>query len=57
MHIYFIFVLVCPKTLMMQIRLLIRSYLTPPDKDTGIDSLDLPQALKNYLKHSTTELL
>ncbi|XP_011609149.2 ankyrin repeat and SOCS box protein 12 [Takifugu rubripes] len=48
---------VCPKTLMAQTRLSIRRYLTLPDKEAGIDSLDLPPMLRKYLKHSTAELL
>lgn len=57
-HLYFFpSVLVCPKTLMTQARLLIRRCITLSDKEAGIDSLDLPQMLRNYLKHNTTELL
>ncbi|CAG08380.1 unnamed protein product [Tetraodon nigroviridis] len=48
---------VCPKTLMTQARLSIRRYIKLPDKEAGIDWLDLPQMLRNYLKHNTTELL
>ncbi|CAG08381.1 unnamed protein product [Tetraodon nigroviridis] len=47
----------CPKTLMTQARLSIRRYIKLPDKEAGIDWLDLPQMLRNYLKHNTTELL
>ncbi|KAM6953588.1 ankyrin repeat and SOCS box protein 12b [Aplochiton taeniatus] len=44
---------VCPKTLMSQTRLAIRQYLPMSDKDTCIDRLDIPQILRNYLKHVT----
>lgn len=56
-HLLFVSTLVCPKTLMTQTRLSIRRYLRLPDKEAGIDSLDLPQMLRKYLKHSTAELL
>ncbi|XP_036425104.1 ankyrin repeat and SOCS box protein 12b [Colossoma macropomum] len=42
---------VCPKTLMSQTRLAIWRYLTVANKVRSIDSLDIPQMLKNYLKH------
>lgn len=42
---------------MTQTRLSIRRHIMLPDKEAGIDSLDLPQMLRNYLKHNTTELL
>lgn len=48
---------VCPKTLMSQTRLTIRRYLPPANKDSTIDSLDVPLILKNYLKHDTLELI
>ncbi|KAL0973786.1 hypothetical protein UPYG_G00211150 [Umbra pygmaea] len=44
---------VCPKTLMSQTRLAIRSYLPMVNKMAAIDGLDIPQILKNYLKHIT----
>ncbi|XP_071400339.1 ankyrin repeat and SOCS box protein 12-like [Centroberyx affinis] len=47
---------VCPKTLMSQTRLAIRSYLPFANKEPAIGSLDIPQILRNYLKHATTEL-
>ncbi|KAM3867048.1 ankyrin repeat and SOCS box protein 12-like [Diretmus argenteus] len=47
---------VCPKTLMSQTRLAIRRYLPIANKDPAIDGLDIPQILKNYLKHATSEL-
>ncbi|TMS17279.1 ankyrin repeat and SOCS box protein 12a [Larimichthys crocea] len=48
---------VCPKTLMSQTRLAIRRYLTLANNDAAIDSLDIPLILRNYLKHSTSELM
>nr|XP_057918917.1 ankyrin repeat and SOCS box protein 12b [Doryrhamphus excisus]XP_057918918.1 ankyrin repeat and SOCS box protein 12b [Doryrhamphus excisus] len=42
---------VCPKTLMSQTRLAIRSHLFYADKEPAIDSLDIPLILRNYLKH------
>ncbi|XP_060782884.1 ankyrin repeat and SOCS box protein 12b [Neoarius graeffei] len=44
---------VFPKTLMSQIRLAIRKYLSTAHKLDLIDQLDIPQMLKNYLKHAT----
>ncbi|XP_010892626.1 ankyrin repeat and SOCS box protein 12 [Esox lucius] len=44
---------VCPKTLMSQTRLAIRRYLPVVNKMASIDSLDIPQILRNYLKHIT----
>lgn len=44
---------VCPKTLMSQTRLAIRRYLPMVNKMDAIDSLDIPQILRNYLKHIT----
>lgn len=57
-HIYLLVSpLVCPKTLMSQTRLAIRRYLTLANNDAAIDSLDIPLILRNYLKHSTSELM
>lgn len=55
LHIFFTVFLfaVCPKTLMSQIRLAIRKYLSAARKLDLIDELDIPQMLKNYLKHTT----
>ncbi|KAM6923486.1 ankyrin repeat and SOCS box protein 12a [Xenentodon cancila] len=47
---------VCPKSLMSQTRLAIRRCLPFANKDPGIDRLDVPQILKSYLKHDTSEL-
>ncbi|CAB1324962.1 unnamed protein product [Coregonus sp. 'balchen'] len=44
---------VCPNTLMSQTRLAIRSYLPMVNKMASIDRLDIPQILRNYLKHLT----
>ncbi|XP_026991028.1 ankyrin repeat and SOCS box protein 12b [Tachysurus fulvidraco] len=44
---------VFPKTLMSQVRLAIRKYLSTAQKLDMIDLLDLPQMLKNYLKYTT----
>ncbi|XP_048885047.1 ankyrin repeat and SOCS box protein 12-like [Brienomyrus brachyistius] len=44
---------VCPKTLMSQARLAIRSYLPMANKMCSIDCLDLAPVLRNYLKHTT----
>ncbi|KAF7707192.1 ankyrin repeat and SOCS box protein 12b [Silurus meridionalis] len=44
---------VFPKSLMSQIRLAIRKYLSTAHKLDSIDMLDIPQILKNYLKHTT----
>lgn len=38
---------------MSQIRLAIRKYLSTAHKLDLIDQLDIPQMLKNYLKHAT----
>ncbi|XP_051506550.1 ankyrin repeat and SOCS box protein 12b [Myxocyprinus asiaticus] len=43
---------VCPKTLMSQTRLSVRKFLPLENKISSIDSLDIPQILKNYLKHA-----
>ncbi|XP_021439019.2 ankyrin repeat and SOCS box protein 12 [Oncorhynchus mykiss] len=42
---------VYPNTLMSLTRLAIRSYLPVVNKMTSIDCLDIPQILRNYLKH------
>ncbi|XP_030620590.1 ankyrin repeat and SOCS box protein 12b [Chanos chanos] len=42
---------VCPKTLMSQTRLAIRKYVSMANRMRALDSLDIPQTLKNYLKH------
>ncbi|KAM4621211.1 ankyrin repeat and SOCS box protein 12a [Polymixia lowei] len=47
---------VCPKTLMSQTRLAIRRYLPFANKEPAINSLDIPQILRNYLKHAISEL-
>ncbi|XP_061581755.1 ankyrin repeat and SOCS box protein 12b [Cololabis saira] len=47
---------VCPKSLMSQARLTIRRCLPFADKDPGIERLDVPQILKHYLKHDTSDL-
>lgn len=52
----FFFFLVCPKTLMSQSRLVIRGHIPSTDKDPAIQNLDIPQILRNYLKHDTCEL-
>ncbi|KAK1804230.1 hypothetical protein P4O66_020263 [Electrophorus voltai] len=44
---------VCPKTLMSQTRLAIWKYLAMANKVCAIDCMDIPQVLKNYLKHIT----
>ncbi|XP_018592737.2 ankyrin repeat and SOCS box protein 12-like isoform X1 [Scleropages formosus] len=44
---------VCPKTLMCQTRLAIRSYLPVANKMHSIDLLNIPLTLRNYLKHIT----
>ncbi|XP_041704163.1 ankyrin repeat and SOCS box protein 12 [Coregonus clupeaformis] len=44
---------VCPNTLMSQTRLAIWSYLPMVNKMASIDRLDIPQILRNYLKHLT----
>ncbi|KAG5852138.1 ankyrin repeat and SOCS box protein 12-like [Anguilla rostrata] len=44
---------VCPKSLMSQTRLAIRSYLRTANKMRSIDLLDIPPVLRNYLKHVT----
>ncbi|XP_058505342.1 ankyrin repeat and SOCS box protein 12-like [Solea solea] len=48
---------VCPKTLMSQTRLVIRRHASFTDKEPAIDCLDIPQILRNYLKHETTEFM
>lgn len=42
---------VCPKTLMSQARISIRRILPMAKKMCSIESLDIPQILKNYLNH------
>lgn len=49
----FLLFAVFPKTLMSQIRLAIRKYLSTAHKLDLIDQLDIPQMLKHYLKHAT----
>ncbi|KAJ8416755.1 hypothetical protein AAFF_G00326330 [Aldrovandia affinis] len=44
---------VCPKSLMSQTRLAIRSYLRTANKMRCFDLLDIPPILRNYLKHIT----
>ncbi|XP_066570792.1 ankyrin repeat and SOCS box protein 12-like [Amia ocellicauda] len=44
---------VCPKTLMSQSRLAIRSFLQTANNTHSIDRLDIPPILRNYLKHTT----
>ncbi|XP_037118813.1 ankyrin repeat and SOCS box protein 12-like [Syngnathus acus] len=46
---------VCPKPLMSQTRLEIRRNLHFTNKEPGIDRLDIPPILRNYLKHNTSE--
>ncbi|KAM9377631.1 ankyrin repeat and SOCS box protein 12a isoform 1-T2 [Pholidichthys leucotaenia] len=48
---------VCPKTLMSQTRLAIRRLIPFANKEPVIDSLDIPQILRNYLKYRTSEPL
>ncbi|XP_041112053.1 ankyrin repeat and SOCS box protein 12-like [Polyodon spathula] len=43
----------CPKTLMSQCRLAIRSYLRMANKIHSTDRLDIPPILRNYLNHMT----
>ncbi|KAA0709132.1 Ankyrin repeat and SOCS box protein 12 [Triplophysa tibetana] len=49
----FVFVksLFCPKTLMSQARISIRRFLPMANKMCSIESLNIPQILKNYLNH------
>ncbi|XP_056626073.1 ankyrin repeat and SOCS box protein 12b [Triplophysa dalaica] len=42
---------VCPKTLMSQARISIRRFLPMANKMCSIESLNIPQILKNYLNH------
>ncbi|KAJ8338295.1 hypothetical protein SKAU_G00372610 [Synaphobranchus kaupii] len=44
---------VCPKSLMSQTRLAIRSYLRTANNMRSINLLDIPPVLRNYLKHVT----
>ncbi|XP_030595855.1 ankyrin repeat and SOCS box protein 12a [Archocentrus centrarchus] len=48
---------VYPKTLMSQARLAIRGYLPFTNKESVIDSLDVPLILRNFLKHETSEAI
>lgn len=42
---------------MSQTRLAIRRYLPLANKESAIDSLDIPLILRNYLNHDTSELI
>lgn len=42
---------------MSQTRLAIRRYLPLANKESAIDSLDVPLILRNYLNHDTSELI
>ncbi|XP_028272701.1 ankyrin repeat and SOCS box protein 12a [Parambassis ranga] len=48
---------VFPKTLMSQTRLVIRRILPIANKESAIDSMDIPLILRKYLKHDTSEVM